>query len=202
LNLVSIISRLVTNLFFIGLIGIFSILIFVQTNPTSNELLAQVTSPPISNNSFYPAKDLFVASKPQGYGIYNERNSNVFQPGEDIIIYFEPVGFGYTNLKDSQDNLLYLISFSASFVLCDKNGKNLTNIINVPIPDIISHYKNKEVYIPFIITPSAPFPPGQYQIKYSLNDRNSGNTFNIVKNIIISNGITSNKSSISSSTNT
>ena len=80
-----------------------------------------------------------------------------------------------------------MISFSASFELCDKNGKNLTNIINVPIPDIISHFKNKEVYIPFIITPSAPFPPGQYQIKYSINDRNSGNTFDIIKNIIISN---------------
>jgi hypothetical protein len=176
----------------------------VQAISPPNELLAQVTSPPNSNNSFYPAKDLFVASKPQGYGIYNERNSNVFQPGEDIILYLEPVGFVYKNLEDNQDNPLYLISFSASFVLCDKNGKNLTNIIHVPIPDIISHFKNKDVYIPFIITPSAPFPPGQYQIKYSINDRNSGNTFDIIKNIIISNGITSTitKSSISNITNT
>ena len=91
-------SRLVTNIFFISLVGIFSTLIFVQTILTSNESLAQVTSPTNSNNSFYSAKDLFVVSKPQGYGIYNERNSNVFQPGEDIILYLEPVGFVYKNL--------------------------------------------------------------------------------------------------------
>jgi hypothetical protein len=195
-------SRLVTNMFFISLVGIFSTLIFVQTNSISNVSLAQVTSPTNSNNSFYSAKDLFVVSKPQGYGIYDERNSNVFQPGEDIILYIEPVGFVYKNLKNSQDNPLYLISFSASFILYDKNGKNLTSIINVPIPDIMSHYKNKEVYIPFTITQSTPFPPGQYQIKYSINDRNSGNTFDIVKNIIISNGSTSPQLSIRNNTNT
>jgi hypothetical protein len=197
-------SRLVTNIFFISLVGIFSILIFVQTNSNSNsnESFGQVTSPANSNNSFYSAKDLFVASKPQGYGIYDERNSNVFQPGEDIILYIEPVGFMYKNLKNSQDNPLYLISFSASFILYDKNGQNLTSIINVPIPDIISHYKNKEVYIPFTITQSTPFPPGQYQVKYSINDRNSGNTFDIVKNIIISNGSTSPQLSISNNKNT
>ena len=181
-------SRLVANIFFIRLVGIFSTLIFVQTNSNSKESLAQVTSPTNSNNSFYSAKDLFVVSKPQGYGIYDERNSKVFQPGEDIILYIEHFGFVYKNLKNSQDNPLYLISFSASFILFDENGKNLTSIINVPIPNIMSHYKNKEVYIPFIITQSTPFPPGQYQIKYSINDRNSGNTFDIVKNIMISNG--------------
>jgi hypothetical protein len=76
------------------------------------------------------------------------------------------------------------------------------NIINVPISDIISHYENREVYIPFIIIPFAPFPPGQYQIKYSINDRNSGNTFDIIKNITISNESTSTNSSISNTTNT
>ena len=63
----------------------------------------------------------------------------------------------------------------------------MTGLVHIPLPEIISHYKNKEVYIPFTITQTSPFPPGDYTIKYTIIDRNSGNTFDILKKITISN---------------
>lgn len=186
-------NKLIATIFLIAIIGLFSTLIFIPTptNSISNNSLAQGTTPTnsnsISNNSFQSGNDLFVTSKPQGYGIYEERNSNVFQPGEPLFLYIEPTGFAYKNLQDNLGKPLYSISFAASFIIYDKNGKNLTGLVLIPLPDIISHYKNSEIYIPFTITQSSPFPPGDYTIKYTIIDRNSGNTFDIVKNITISN---------------
>lgn len=179
-------SKIVTKIFLIGIVGIFLILIFTLTNSNSNQSLAQVATPPNSNNSFHSAKDLFVTSNPKGYGTYDERNSNVFQPGEPFILYIEPVGFAYKNLQNALGKPLYSISFAASFIIYDKNGIHSTTLVHVPLPEIISHYKNKEVYIPFTITQTSPFPLGDYTIKYIIIDRNSGNTFDILKKITIS----------------
>jgi hypothetical protein len=179
-------SKQVTKIFLIGIMGIFAALIFVQTNSNLNESLAQVDSQINSNKTFYSAKDVFVISKPQGYGMYDERSSNVFQPGETMILYIEPVGFVYKNLTDSQGNSLYSMKFSGSATIYNGNGKKLTEPIEIPINELISHYKNKEVILPFTLSQSSPFPPGDYIIKYTISDSNSGNSFDIVKNIVIS----------------
>ncbi len=39
------------------------------------------------NQTFRSAFDTFVNSEPQGYGIYDEKDSNVFRPGETLILY-------------------------------------------------------------------------------------------------------------------
>ena len=63
----------------------------------------------------------------------------------------------------------------------------LTGPIEIPINELISHYKNKEVIIPFTLSQSSPFPLGDYIIKYNISDSNSGNSFDVlVKNIVIS----------------
>ena len=53
----------------------------------SHQSFAQPSNLTNSSQSFNYTKNLFVFSKPQGYGIYEERNSNVFKPGEYIILY-------------------------------------------------------------------------------------------------------------------
>ncbi len=138
--------------------------------------------------TFRSAFDTFVTSEPEGYGMYQERGSNVFEPGETMVLYIEPVGFRYSNLTDDQGNQLYSINFDASFAIYDKDGNVVLEPVNAPIPQIVSHYKNKEVFIPFTITQSSPFPPGEYMIKYSILDENSGNVFELDKNITISGG--------------
>ncbi len=138
--------------------------------------------------TFRSAFDTFVTSKPEGYGMYQERGSNVFRPGETMVLYIEPVGFKYNNLTDDQGNQIYSINFHASFTIYDKDGNVVLEPVNAPIPPIMSHYKNKEVFIPFTITQSSPFPPGDYLIKYSIMDENSGNVFEMDKNITIFGG--------------
>ncbi|MDP8906298.1 MAG: hypothetical protein M3M88_02115 [Thermoproteota archaeon] len=98
--------------------------------------------------------------------MYQELGSNVFQPGETMVPCIEPVGFKYNNLTDDQGKPLYSINFDASFTIYNKDGNALLEPVIAPIPPIISHNKNKEVFIPFTITLSSPFPPGEYLIKY------------------------------------
>lgn len=78
---------------------------------------AQVNDPIESNSTFYSSKDLYVTSKSQVYGMYQERGSNVFQPGETLFLYIEPVGFKYNNATDDKGNSLYSINFDASFTI-------------------------------------------------------------------------------------
>lgn len=61
------------------------------------------------------AKALFVVGDPQGYGIYNPRESSVFKPGDTLVVYVEPVGFGH-----AYANGVYTIALRADLVLKDK----------------------------------------------------------------------------------
>ena len=140
-----------------------------------------------TNNSsgFYSNKDLFVTSEPSGFGIYEEKNSTSYSPGESIILYIEPVGFEYNNVTDEDGTPLFSIDFGASFLITSSNGTILGGQENVPIGNIISHNQNKEVFIPFTVTQSVPFPTGDYVIIYKITDENSGKTFELNKNITI-----------------
>lgn len=135
--------------------------------------------------TFSSAFDTFVNTDPQGYGVYEERDSSTFSPGEDIILYIEPVGFEYGTTEEG-DGSLYTINFSADFVISDAEGNVLTGQQGLPVSEIISHHQNKEVFIPFTISQTSPFPAGDYVITYTIHDSNSGNSFDIVKEITIS----------------
>jgi hypothetical protein len=180
-------------MFLFGLISLVSTLAFTQ----DALILLQQTSAQLNvsmdpDKSFHSAKDLFVTNDPGGYGIFQERDSNVFQPGETMILYIEPVGFAYKTVTNDQGEKLYSINFDASFTIYDADGAKLAGPVDTPIPPIISHYKNKEVFIPFTVTQSSPFPPGSYMIKYSIVDENSGNVFELNKSITISGNAGSN----------
>ncbi len=77
------------------------------------------------------------------------------------------------------------MNFSAAFIISDTNGNVLAGQQDVPISDIVSHKQNKELFIPFTISQSSPFPPGDYVITYTITDKNSGKNFDIVKNVTI-----------------
>jgi hypothetical protein len=137
-----------------------------------------------STSGFYSNKDLFVTTEPTGYGIYEEKNST-YSAGESIILYIEPVGFEYNNITDEDGTPLFSIDFGASFIITSSNGTILGGQENVPIGNIISHNQNKEVFIPFTVTQSVPFPTGDYVIIYEITDENSGKSFELNKNITI-----------------
>ena len=136
--------------------------------------------------TFASAYDTFVTSQPQGYGVYEEKESDTFEPGEDIILYIEPVGFEYGSSDEDEDKPLYTIDFTADFVISDSEGNVLTGQQGLPVSNISSYHQNKEVFIPFTITQTSPFPSGDYIVTYTIHDDNSGNSFNIIKEITIS----------------
>lgn len=135
--------------------------------------------------TFFPEVETFVTSMSQGFGIYNVRTNNLFAPGEDILLYIEPKGFSYETMTDNSNKTLYSINFDADFTISDTNGNILTEQKGISVNNITSHHQNKEIFIPFTITQTSPFPPGNYTITYTIHDENSGNTFTIDKEIVI-----------------
>jgi hypothetical protein len=169
-----------------------TILSEIPSIPSENETIQQQTDFPSiqtenasASQTFRSLNDTFVASDPQGFGVYDKKSSNTFRPGEDIILYIEPAGFEYGATSDG-NKTLYTINFSADFTISDTQGNVLTGQEGLPVSEIISHHQNKEVFIPFTITQTTPFPQGNYLITYTIHDTNSGNSFDIVKEIVIS----------------
>lgn len=158
----------------------------IQSNiPAMSPQDDTITQPEIFRSAF----DTFVNSDPQGYGVYDKKATNVFRPGEDIILYIEPTGFEYGTTTNDRNKTLYTINFSADFTISDTEGNELTGQEGLPVSEIVSHHQNKEVFIPFTITQTTPFPTGNYLIKYTIHDTNSGDSFDIVKEIVISDTI-------------
>ena len=139
----------------------------------------------IAELKFKSGLDTYVNFEPQGYGIYQERESSVFMPGEKMILYIEPKGYEYGTLFDESGDKLYTMDFAIDFAISDESGNILTNQHGITFGEIVSHHKNKELFIPFTITQSSPFPEGNYVITYVIHDKNSGASFDIVKNITI-----------------
>ena len=63
-----------------------------------------------------------MTTEPNGFGIYEEKNSTSYSPGESIILYIEPVGFEYNNITDEDGTPLFSIDFGASFLITSSNG--------------------------------------------------------------------------------
>ena len=160
-------------------------LAFRPNDTQTMSLSSSIISSKIHNDTFYPAMATFVTSEPQGYGIYDEKPLSIFRPGETIILYIEPVGTSYKNVSDINGKPLYLTNFGAAFTISSPDGTIVGGQDNVPIENIKSHHMNKEIFIPFSITQSDPFPVDEYVITYKITDKNTDKTFDLKKNITI-----------------
>ncbi len=128
-----------------------------------------------------------------GYGVYEERN-NIFAPGETIVLYVEPVGFDHEQIIEEGDinsndsnTLLYLMNMTADYEIAAANGTELKLIEDVEeLRNITSHRPNTEMFLTLTITPDVqPLPIGNYVITYSITDEVSGESFQLEKDIII-----------------
>lgn len=153
----------------------------------SNDVIAstgQFTQP---NNStgFRSTLDTYVSSEPGGYGVYEVRHSNVFSSGETFILYVEPAGMAYGPVTEGVEQL-YNTKLSADITISDGQGNVLAELTDLPMTNIISHHKNKELFLTLSVEQQSPFPPGDYVINYVVNDDISGESFEITKNVSIS----------------
>jgi hypothetical protein len=140
------------------------------------------------NATFSTFIDAFSAA---GYGVYEE-HSNVFSPGETIVLYVEPVGFGHRQIQDEEDNnTLYLINMTADYEIASANGAELQMIEDVPVGSIISHRPNTEMFLTLTLTQDVQsLPPGNYVITYTVTDEVSGESFQLEKEITVTQNVT------------
>ena len=113
---------------------------------------------------------LFVAAKPQGFGIYDMRPNAVFAPGEDMLVYAEPFGYGY-----GRDGETFEIAFDADFELRTAKGQILHAQSDFARLDMRSRRRNKEFQI-FITYNFKGLKAGDYVLATTLRDRNSDKT--------------------------
>lgn len=113
-------------------------------------------------------KALFVEGS-SGYGLYVEReNGNVFRKGDALLIYAEPIGFGYGRSGVGSQS----IGFDIEITLREADGTPIVENGRFGHVEVPTRYRNKEFHID--LTMNLPeFPPGDYSVTFTLQDRNS-----------------------------
>ncbi len=115
-------------------------------------------------------KAILVASDPQGFGIYDIRDSNQYKSGEPIVLYTEPSGFGY-----GRDGELYLINLALDFDIRNGSGDSLGAQQNFAKWELRSRFPNKEFMGKITYTFSG-IEPGDYVVQTNIRDQNSDKT--------------------------
>jgi hypothetical protein len=135
---------------------------------------------------FHPLVATYVNESAElGNGLYQER-SNIFSPGEDILLYVQPIGFGHQEIEGQGGEKLYLMNFTADIVASFANGTVLGGAQNIPISDLVSHYRNTEIFLSLLLSQESPLPQGDYVINYRVVDQTSGRDFRLSRDIVIS----------------
>ena len=169
-------------------IGIFALSSIVVTELVCQQnVLGQTnqTSASLKDETFRSQFDTFVSSEPGGYGMYDEKESNVFAPGETFLLYVEPVGYSYGNVTDENGNQLYTMNFTADFTISTPDGSILAGQEDLQLSNLVSHHQNKELMLQLSIDQTSPFPPGDYVLRYTFTDENSGKSFDIRKDVTV-----------------
>ena len=180
-------KKCIVQLEFLPVILIALVIAVTPLASISNEAIASTNQTSSNNNTgFHSALDTYVTSEPQGYGIYEERQSNVFSPGETLLLSVEPAGMTYSPITAEGNGQLYNSKMSTDITISDNEGNILAEVPDLPVSDIISHHQNKELFLQLSLDQQSPFPPGDYVINYVVNDDISGESFEIVKEITIS----------------
>ena len=142
--------------------------------------------PSVSNASSVPSVSN-ASSVPSVSNMSNVSSANTFAPGETMYLYVEPVGFTHSPSSNESANTRYTIDISADIIISAPNGTELASIIDLPVIKVTSHQKNTELSLLLTLTQIKPFPIGDYNIKYVVKDKPSGRTFDITKEITITN---------------
>lgn len=112
-------------------------------------------------------KVLFVASDPQGFGIYDIRDNSSFKLKDPLVIYFEPMGFGY-----GHDGDINIIDMKLDFEITSMAGESLHKQQGFANLTLRSRVANKE-FMGKITYDFSGLPLGEYVVITTVNDLNS-----------------------------
>jgi hypothetical protein len=111
---------------------------------------------------------LFVAGRPSGYGIYDQRPDNRFKAGEDMLVYAELAGYEY-----KRDGNLFVIYIAADVEVKSADGKVLGGKKEFAKFGLRSRVPNREFYA--VLTYNfTGLKPGNYVAVTTMTDKASG----------------------------
>lgn len=113
---------------------------------------------------------LFVAAEPEGFAIYDPRNSNVFAAGEPLIVYTEPIGVTW-----KQADGTYSSKLMVDFEIKTPDGKTITGQNDFGQFTLAA----KEPYIDYMTQMKFNLngaPQGSYILDLTVRDANSDKT--------------------------
>jgi hypothetical protein len=141
-----------------------------------------------NQTDFQSAFDTFIIpGSSEGYGLYDQhRPDNVFRPGETMVLYIEPVGFTHRKVTDENGKTLYEIKLIPSVTIFSQ-ATNQSQTLNIAPFDLRSHNKNTEFDLTITVRQETPFPSGNYKLAYDVTDAFSGKSFEIIKNVKVTN---------------
>ena len=108
---------------------------------------------------------IFVSGDPEGFGMYEARNSNVFKPGEPLMVYAEPAGYGWKDIG----NALFEFGFTVDFAVKSPDRKILAGQQDFAKLVRQSHVRNLEFMLSLTLNLTGA-PAGDYVLEYTLRD--------------------------------
>lgn len=108
---------------------------------------------------------VFVASPPEGFGIYEPRSSNRFRPGETLLVYAEPIGFGWKSIGGDRVEF----GFDVDFVVKERDGTIVGGKDKFARLVLQSRNRNREFMLKLSLNLTGA-PPGDYVLQFRLRD--------------------------------
>lgn len=116
---------------------------------------------------------VFVAEPPQGYGVYNPRETNGFASTEALVAYVEPIGVTWAPIQG-----LHRAEMTVDFEILTPDGQVLANQNGFAEFNFTSRARNTELMTHLTLELTGA-PPGKYVLRYVYNDKNSGESASI-----------------------
>lgn len=107
----------------------------------------------------------FVAEEPQGYGVFNPRDSSTFQAGQPLLVYVELNGQGWRRSGD-----LFRTDIVLDFELRTKEGQPLVAQQAFNTIATASRRRNREFFV-YVTYSFSGVEPGDYVVRTTVRDR-------------------------------
>ncbi len=107
----------------------------------------------------------FVAEEPQGYGVFNPRDSSSFEAGQPLLVYVELNGQGWRRSGD-----LFRTDLVLDFELRTKDGQALVAQQAFNTIATASRRRNREFFV-YVTYSFSGVEPGDYVVRTTVRDR-------------------------------
>lgn len=107
----------------------------------------------------------FVAEEPQGYGVFNPRDSTSFEIGQPLLVYAELAGQGWRRSGD-----IFRTDLVLDFELRRADGQSLVAQQAFNTIATASRRRNREFFL-YVTYSFSGLEPGDYVVRTSVRDR-------------------------------